>query len=75
LTDKEYEKARNELIKFAVAYANKKEGTAPREWEGPQHFAQRWNLCYLGEMDRLARKEGLLSQNQPPHTNYHGNPP
>jgi len=59
MTPQEYQKKRNALIPFAVQYANKAEGTRPESWEGPQNYAQRWNLAFLREMDRLAIKEGI----------------
>lgn len=59
MTDPTYTKARNKLIPFAVQYANKTEGTHQAFWEGPQNYAQRWNLAFLEEMDRLATQEGL----------------
>lgn len=59
MTHPDYTKARNKLIPFAVQYANKTEGTHRAFWEGPQNYAKRWNLAFLGEMDRLAIKEGL----------------
>jgi len=60
MTNEEYANARNRLIPMAEAHANREEGKRPQQWEGPHRFAKRWNLCFLSEMDRLARKEGLV---------------
>jgi hypothetical protein len=61
MTDPEYVKERDKLIPFAVHYADSKWGARnPRKDNmSAEEWAKQWNLAYLGEMDRLARKEGI----------------
>jgi hypothetical protein len=57
MTNDQYAKARNKLIPFAMAYADKNIEKQP--FEGQHRYAQRWNLAFLSEMERLARISGL----------------
>jgi len=55
---KEYQKARNKLIPFAVKYANKQCG---KESDGNYiEWTLAWNTAFLGEMNRLARGQRLI---------------
>jgi len=59
MKDPKYVKARNKLIPFAERFANQ---TVQREgWESNEHFDDRWNGVYHGEMDRLAKSQKLTS--------------
>lgn len=57
--DKEYIKARNELIPEAVKYADKEAGNPPATVKAGQHnkkyekWAHKWNLLYHSHMDKL----------------------
>ena len=58
MTDHGYELKRNKLIPLAEQKANRECGELPPgnriEW------GISWNLCFLGEMDRLAKEVGLI---------------
>lgn len=56
MKENDYEKAINELIPQAVAFAKRKapEGSLPHE-----AWSAKWNRVYHGEMDRLANEAGL----------------
>ena len=59
--NKAYIEARNKLIPFAVACADRIMGKAPSRSQGnqPQLYADQWNEIYFWEMNRLAKLEGL----------------
>lgn len=60
MENKEYIKARNNLIPIAERFANNKAGTSPGPGDIRMDWASRWGRTFLGEMDRLAREQGLV---------------
>ena len=59
MTDKEYETARNKLIREATRRANLEYGKlAPKT--GVLEYRKNWTVKFLGEMDKMARLEGLV---------------
>ena len=61
--DREYEAARNRLIPDAERYANKVHGYKAKKDSDLQTKAEwrrNWTQCFLAEMDRLAKKAGLV---------------
>jgi len=52
-----YEEERNLLIPFAEKYANEKEGKFPKSGQSKEAWSIVWNLAFLGEMNKLAKKQ------------------
>jgi hypothetical protein len=50
---------RNKLIPQAVQLANKLYGKRCDKEESKEIFAQNWNRCFHGEMNRLVKERGL----------------
>lgn len=60
MTNKEYIKARNNLIPIAEKLANKKHGTSQGPGESREDWARNWSLTFHDKMDSLAKEQGLV---------------
>uniref|UniRef100_A0A6H2A5G5 Uncharacterized protein n=1 Tax=viral metagenome TaxID=1070528 RepID=A0A6H2A5G5_9ZZZZ len=58
MTDFEYESGRNRLIPLAEQKANREHGKYPPG--NREQWVRSWNVCFLGEMNRLAKEVGLI---------------
>lgn len=58
MTDRVYERKRNQLIPHAEAYANEKCGKVSRG--DRENWSRDWTLTFLKKMDELAREMGLI---------------
>lgn len=60
MIDKEYIKARNNLIPIAEKFTNDKIGTSQGPGESREDWARNWSLTFHDKMDELAREQGLV---------------
>ena len=60
MTNADYQDARDTLIPIAESYANDKIGTSQAPGEIHADWAARWSKTFLGKMDELAKKQGLV---------------
>ena len=60
MTNQEYIDARDALIPLAERFANDRQGTSQAPGEPRMNWAARWGRTFLGRMDELVKKQGLV---------------
>ena len=60
MEDTDYRQARDRLIPLAESYANEKVGFSQNPGVSRSDWVKKWGRTFLGRMDELAKKQGLV---------------